>query len=126
MIYTLRVKKGSGRGKILGFPTINFHIDPTVSVQPGIYRCFVSFEGKGPFLGALYFGSRTMFGEKEPSLEVHLLEGAETLPSSVLGKLCALDIREKIRDSQSFSSEEDLKVAMAEDLVKIQKLSENE
>lgn len=125
-LLTLIVKKGSGRGKLLGFPTINFHIDQTVKFEPGIYRCFLSLARGRGLLGALYYGSREMFGETEKSLEVHLLTDASELPANILGKSFIIEVREKIRDVQRFTSEEELKVAIAKDLADISKLSENE
>lgn len=121
---TLMVKKGSGRGKLLGFPTLNFHIDQTVKLEPGIYRCFLSFARGRGLLGALCYGSREMFGEKEKSLEVHLLEGASELPANILGKSCTIEVREKIRDVERFTSEEELKVAIAKDLETIKRLTD--
>lgn len=131
MKFILQAKKGSGRGKKLGFPTLNL-VEPTVAhpIHFGIYRCFVSFtKGSkrfGPFLGALYYGPRDMFHEPEPSLEIHLLEGSDALPANPTLKRFTIDVKEKIRDIRKFSSIADLKKAMRRDIVKIKELSKNE
>lgn len=129
MKFFLKVIKGSGRGKRLGFPTLNFEASPDLHLPFGVYRCFIRPEDPysyiHPFLGALFFGPREMFQEPEPSFEVHLLNIRTRTPGHV-GDIFEIDVREKIRDVTKFESSEKLKEAIKEDLAEIRRLSQNE
>jgi riboflavin kinase/FMN adenylyltransferase len=65
------VVSGRKRGRLLGYPTAN--IDPHHEVIPpgGIYAVWVKVKGR-TYGGALFIGASSTFGEKEPSIEVHI------------------------------------------------------
>ena len=71
MNYKTRQVKGKGRGKLLGFPTINLEIPPGFNIEEGIYagRVWIS---KKQFKGAFHYGPVPTFHEKDKSLEVFL------------------------------------------------------
>lgn len=63
---------GAGRGKQLGYPTINLEIAEKTPFKHGVYSIQTmvkNFRGKG----ILHYGPRPTFKEKESSLEIHLL-----------------------------------------------------
>ena len=65
--------KGAGRGKQLGYPTINLKITEILPFKHGVYSVQTmvkNFRGKG----ILHYGPRPTFDEKEICLEIHLLE----------------------------------------------------
>jgi riboflavin kinase/FMN adenylyltransferase len=67
------VSEGAGRGKGLGFPTLNLPLVPGQDVRHGIYAMRVAHDGKRhPAAG--YIGSRPTFGVGEPTLEAYLLD----------------------------------------------------
>ncbi len=68
-----RVEKGAGRGKGLGFPTVNFPLSPGQDVRHGIYAMRVHHDG-GRHDAAGYVGARPTFGEGAPVLEAYLLD----------------------------------------------------
>ncbi len=72
MIYSCRVIKGAGRGKVLGFPTLNLDIPSDFNYQPGVYATLV-YVGQKKYLGALHFGPVPVFNQTKQSLEIHLI-----------------------------------------------------
>ena len=73
MTFTTRQIKGHGRGKLLGFPTINMEIPTGMDLLEGIYAAWISIGGK-TFMGALHYGPVPVFGQQTNSLEVFLLD----------------------------------------------------
>ena len=65
------VISGKHRGRLLGYPTAN--IDPHHEAIPpgGIYAVWARVKGR-TYGGALFIGAASTFGEKEPSIEVHI------------------------------------------------------
>ncbi|MBI5619675.1 riboflavin kinase, partial [Candidatus Gottesmanbacteria bacterium] len=76
MKITSRQIKGKGRGKLLGFPTINLEIPEGLTLKEGIWAVWVTIAGKR-YGGALHFGPVPTFREREKSLEVFLLDASE-------------------------------------------------
>lgn len=68
-----RVSHGAGRGKELGFPTLNFKLAPGQDVRHGIYAMRVHHAG-ARYHAAGYVGPRPTFGADEPVLEAYLLD----------------------------------------------------
>ncbi len=67
-----KVIKGAGRGRKLGFPTINLDPKAAKTLREGVYVCR-AFTPK-PYWGVLHFGPRPTFEEEEKSLEVYLFD----------------------------------------------------
>jgi riboflavin kinase / FMN adenylyltransferase len=73
------VSEGAGRGKGLGFPTLNLPLAPGQDIGHGIYAMRVDHRGKR-YHAAGYVGSRPTFGDNgEPVLEAYLLDFAGDL-----------------------------------------------
>lgn len=64
--------QGKGRGKPMGFPTINLLIPENFELKEGAYAVKVKIENK-IFKGALHYGPVPTFEESEKSLEVYLI-----------------------------------------------------
>ena len=56
--------KGKGRGKPMGFPTINLKIPENFELKDGIYAAKVVIENI-TFVGALHYGPVPTFSEQE-------------------------------------------------------------
>jgi riboflavin kinase/FMN adenylyltransferase len=105
-----RVEKGAGRGKGLGFPTVNVPLAPGQDVRHGIYAMRVDHAGRR-YHAAGYVGARPTFGEGEPVLEAYLLGFAGDLyGSEVEAEFIAF-----LRPDQTFSSAAALADQMHED-----------
>lgn len=90
-------------GRKMGFPTINIAYEK-VTLPFGIYAARV-YTPLGVYKGALHFGPKSVVGNPEPSLEVHLLD----FSADLYGREVAIEVLEKIRDVKSFESMETLK-----------------
>lgn len=69
--------KGKGRGKLLGFPTVNLEIPQGFDLDDGIYAVKVFLGGK-EFIGAMHYGPIPVFKEDEKTLEVFLIDTADS------------------------------------------------
>ncbi|EKE14714.1 MAG: riboflavin kinase [uncultured bacterium] len=118
---------GKGRGKPMGFPTINLKIPENFELKNGIYAVKVIIENK-TFKGALHYGPVPTFGELQKSLEVYLIEvtnndlinqGIENLD----GKIIKIEIIKFLRDIIKFKLVEELVKQIGEDVKNIKSLS---
>ncbi len=105
--------KGHGRGKTLGFPTINLKIPANFKLQAGIYAAWVTINDR-KFKGALHFGPIPTFGEKKMSLEVFLIDVAD-IPLDITGFI-EVETVKKIRDVKKFLSPQALTNQMKKDV----------
>jgi riboflavin kinase/FMN adenylyltransferase len=105
-----RVEAGAGRGKGLGFPTLNLKLAPGQAVRHGIYVMRIDVDGHShPAAG--YVGSRPTFGEGDPVLEAYLLDFAGDL----YGKEVDAEFVAFLRPDQTFATPEALSMQMRED-----------
>lgn len=110
--FQARTETGDARGRVLGFPTINFRLeDVPSSLQEGIYACRVDIDGT-TYAGALHHGPRPAV-QKGVACEVHLLDTA----LSHLPERAEVQIIARIRDVLDFPSPEDLAEQIARDVV---------
>lgn len=87
------VEHGDRHGRTIGYPTIN--LDPTLwpeALEPGVYASYVTLDEKS-YLGALYFGPRSIKGETKSVLEINLLD----FTGDVYGQTVRVEIGEFIR-----------------------------
>lgn len=112
MIFESTHVSGKGRGKPMGFPTINLKIPEKFKLKSGIYAAKIVID-KNVFSGALHYGSTPTFGEDEKSLEVYLIDitndnlmnrGLENFD----GKLIKVEIIKYLREVKKFRLVKDL------------------
>ena len=104
------VGEGAGRGKGLGFPTINLPLAPGQDVRHGIYAMRVE-HGGNRYHAAGYVGARPTFGAGEPVLEAYLLDYA----GSLYGEEVEAEFIAFLRPDEAFVSAEALSHKMRED-----------
>ncbi len=114
--YRLRgvVVAGAGRGKALGFPTVNLQ-GGTEKLLPmhGVYAGWMHLPS-GIWGAAAYIGVRPTFGETLPAVEAHLLDFEGKVSP---GTPAALELVAFIRPDQSFDRVDDLVAQIRKDLV---------
>lgn len=115
-----KVVLGKKRGRSLSFPTINISVKGNFDLDFDVYVSRVK-TSRGVFWGALHYGPRETFGEKEPSLEVHLLD----FSGDLYGQEVEVEVLEKIRDVRGFSDVESLKQQIAEDVDAVRRFFRN-
>jgi riboflavin kinase/FMN adenylyltransferase len=120
-LYTIegRVAKGAGRGKNLGYPTVNLEEVRNLLPAPGIYITETQVRGK-TLPSVSYLGPRLTFGESSPAIESHILDYHE----EVYGDWVRLAFISKIRGTMKFRSPEELKEAIAKDVARARRYFE--
>ncbi|MFA5770138.1 MAG: riboflavin kinase [Patescibacteria group bacterium] len=117
--------QGKGRGKPMGFPTINLKIPDNFELKNGIYAVKVIIDNK-KFKGALHFGPVPTFGELQKSLEVYLINTEQAsfeLLENLEGKIIKVEIIKFLRDIIKFKLVEDLVRQIGEDVNNIKKIT---
>lgn len=105
-------KKGMGRGKKLGFPTINLKLNRQFSLKHGVYVCQTKIDNI-TYHGLLFYGPRPTFKEKRPSLEIFLLNFNQPVN---LDKKISFRLIKFIRPVKKFTSAEQLIAQIHKDL----------
>lgn len=120
MVFQSKQIQGLGRGKEVGFPTINLTIPNDFDLETGIYAAWVIIDDK-TYKGALHYGPIPTFDFKNNSLEVYLLNILDNIPQTE-NKIIEIDIVERIRDIMKFMEVDDLTEAIAKDVEKVNKI----
>jgi riboflavin kinase/FMN adenylyltransferase len=99
------VQSGEGRGRSLGFPTLNLEVGSRRKLLPphGVYA--VRVQGRdAAFGGMMNLGPRPTFGDATVTLEVHLFDAA----GDWYGRTVRVEFVSRLRDTIKFSSPEEL------------------
>lgn len=111
--------KGKGRGKLLGFPTINLEIPKNFKINEGIYAVKVWIKNK-EFIGAMHFGPVPTFKEHGKTLEVFLIDTVKpNIPSS---KTFEVETIQYLRPVLNFSSRKELSKQIGEDVLNTKRI----
>ena len=102
---------GEKRGRELGFPTANIRLDPSCALKHGIYAVRADVDGQRVD-GVASFGTRPMFDDGAPLLEIFLLD----YEGDLYGKTLDVAFIGWIRHEQKFPSIEALKKHMMADV----------
>jgi riboflavin kinase/FMN adenylyltransferase len=98
------VVEGDRRGRLLGFPTANLSLDPSVVIPAdGIYATWVVVDGRR-CQGATCIGLRPTFGVNSRTVETFILD----FQGDIYGKPITLEFAGRLRDEQAFPNVEAL------------------
>ena len=110
--YAGEVVNGDKRGRKIGFPTANLEIADNRAMLPnGAYIVRVKVRGKN-FKGIANIGDNPTFKVAKRRLEVFI----DNFSDNIYGEEIFVSFVEKLRDEKNFSSAEDLKAQLVEDL----------
>ena len=100
-----RVVHGAARGAGLGFPTANLDGVDTLIPADGVYaaRAYVDADPAG-WPTACHIGPNATFGERERSVEAHLIG----FRGDLYGRLVEVDFIERLRPTRRFEGREEL------------------
>jgi len=115
-----KIIKGLGKGRKIGFPTINFNPPRDLNLKQGVYACFVKL-GQKQYMGAFYYGPKYNFGILRPCMEVHLI-GIKPFPRA---RTIELNIVKRVRGVRKFVSIEALAKQIKRDIDKVKKILKN-
>jgi riboflavin kinase/FMN adenylyltransferase len=107
------VVSGDQRGGTLGYPTANLAVDPALLVPAyGIYAgCARSVDGND-HRAAISIGTNPHYGGEERRIEPHLLD----FEGDLYGRRLVVELWERLRDEQVFTSEQELIDQIARDV----------
>lgn len=105
--FSAKIIKGEGRGKKIGFPTINLN-PVNISMDYGVYLVYALINDI-EYNALLHFGPKKTF-DADVSAEIYIKNNLELLPENVIIKV----IR-KIRDVKKFRDTEELKEQIIKD-----------
>ncbi len=111
------VVRGRGRGQSLDYPTANLRpSDPGKMLPPdGVYAAFALYGGVRA-AGALYIGDRPTYGGGDRSIEVYVIDSAET---PEYGGALRVEFVRRVRGDMVFDTDAALKSQIAQDVEKI-------
>lgn len=107
-----KVEVGAGRGRALGFRTINIALPPARKLLPpeGVYAVRVQTP-RGAYGGMLNLGPRPTFNESESRLEAHLFD----VDGDFYGQHVRIDFVARLRETRRFDSPTALSAQLADD-----------
>jgi riboflavin kinase / FMN adenylyltransferase len=112
-----KVERGAGRGKGLGFPTINLALAPAQDLGHGIYAMRVHHRGRR-YHAAGYVGPSPTFGGGAPKLEAYLLD----FEGDLYGEEVEIEFIARLREDRTFADGPALAAAMRQDCQQASKL----
>jgi riboflavin kinase/FMN adenylyltransferase len=106
------VMHGEGRGRALGYPTLNIQLTGARKLLPpgGVYAVRAQ-TSRGNFGGMMNLGPRPTFGDSETTVEVHLFDAA----GDWYGESVSISFVRRLRDTVRFSGMEALVAQLALD-----------
>ncbi|OGH10586.1 MAG: hypothetical protein A2857_06880 [Candidatus Levybacteria bacterium RIFCSPHIGHO2_01_FULL_36_15] len=107
--------KGKGRGKKIGFPTINLEIPENLELSSGIYAARVKIDQK-IFLAALHFGPVPTFAEEKKSLEIFLIDADPKNFPQTQNRQIEVNVITRVREVKKFNSIKDLRNQIESDV----------
>ncbi len=107
-----RVVHGAGRGRQWGFPTANLMLNRKTLPLSGVFCVQVKQEGRALLAGVANIGCRPTIDGSRNVLEIHLLD----VDVSIYGEMLQVFFLHKLRDEIKFSSVNELKIKIHEDI----------
>jgi len=115
------VVHGLGKGKELGFPTINIKlIDNILDIDTGVYATKVNIHNHS-YNGMLYVGTRPTFNLSEITVEIHIFDFNGNLYDSQIH----FQILQKIRNEIRFENVDQLMKQLYHDKEMVYKYFQN-
>ncbi len=113
------VETGAGRGRTIGFRTLNVALPPARKLLPpqGVYAVRVQTP-RGAFGGMMNLGPRPTFDEADTKLEVHLLD----TDGDFYGMRVRVDFVARLRETRKFASGDELRAQLARDRIAAQQV----
>jgi riboflavin kinase/FMN adenylyltransferase len=109
------VEHGDARGRTMGFPTANMHLDDIDFLAFGIYAVRVNILEDGRVIGrhdgVANFGIRPMYRTVKPLMEAHLFD----FSGDLYGQMLSVELVAWLRPEATFSSLDTLIAQIAAD-----------
>ncbi len=117
MVYQTAVITGKGRGKRIGFPTLNLQIPDAFGATHGIYAGRVTIRGT-VHPAAIHYGPIPTFHEVVPTLEAYLLDTQLIEPPREV----EFELVAYIREIKEFLTPRELSAQISADVEDVKKI----
>jgi riboflavin kinase/FMN adenylyltransferase len=111
------VVKGRRRGRVIGFKTANINPHHEAIPPSGVYAVYTKVEDK-TYKSVLNIGTRPTFGEKEPTIEVHIFG----IDRNLYGKDIEIYFKRRLRPEKRFQNKDHLVAQIIKDAEKAKRL----
>lgn len=110
------IQPGQGRGRVLGYPTVNLPV--TRSVPHGVYAGYVYWQRK-KYPAAIFIGAAITFGETQVQAEAHILADVAAVLKRAVRRPITIECVQWLRANKKFRSVSALQDQMAVDIINI-------
>ncbi len=117
--YSAKTITGKGRGKKIGFPTINLKLEKELKIT-GVFKGALEISNK-THQGVVFVGTSKTFGNKKKTYEIHLFDFNQEINKNTVVNLL---VGTKIREIQKFKSIKDLIKAIEKDCEQAKNMKE--
>lgn len=107
-----KIQPHRGRGKQLGYPTINIPL--TQNIKHGVYAGYVRYHCT-PLPAAIFVGRAVSFNETEAQVEAYVLDWSDSFPDQEV----VIEGHNFIRENRKFSSTTELQMQIAKDIIQV-------
>jgi riboflavin kinase/FMN adenylyltransferase len=112
---------GEGRGKQIGFPTINIILDQNVP-KKGVFAAVGTLHKKA-FSGIVHVGPRPTVNDTKTCVEIHIFDWQKQVKNNT--QVTFEIIGDKIRETKKFTSLQQLKNQIQKDCKKARRILED-
>ena len=116
------VVHGAARGKGLGFPTANLHVNSNRGLPADGVYVTKAYLGDTAYPSVTNFGVCPTFGQQERTVEVHLLDTEMKLYDKDL----RIEVLQRLREEQRFASAGELSAQMKKDVSQAREILRSE
>lgn len=107
-----KIQPHRGRGKQLGYPTINVPL--TKNIRHGVYAGYIRYHCT-PLPAAIFVGEAISFNETEAQVEAYVLDWSGSFPVQEV----VIEGHSFIRENRKFASTTELQKQIAEDILQV-------
>lgn len=108
------VARGAGRGRTLGFPTVNLEGIETLMPPDGVYGGRVRIDGTD-YLAAVHIGGNPTFDDDGRKFEAHLID----FEGDLYDRQLEVALEHRVRGSRRFENPESLREQLQADIAEI-------
>ena len=111
------VVRGAGRGKSIGYPTANLHINEQMLPADGVYACRTRIDGRS-YPSAVHIGPTPTFDQQQRTVETHVLD----FEGDLCGSELAVRFIKRLRSSEKFEDASALSCRLRQDVIDVRRV----
>ncbi len=115
-----KVVYGDGRGKDIGFPTVNLELlEKYIMIKKGVYSVYINYYGN-KYKGVMNVGHKPTFNDKSNIItyEIHIIDFNKDIYDEIL----EVELVDFIREEKKYNSVKELKNQIINDILKAEQI----